>query len=1036
MLARLSSSDYPVLAGLKTRQDDDFTIALLDASAIVLDILTFYQERLANESYLRTAGQLRSLVELSRLIGYRPSPGVSASAYVAFTLKAAPGQAPDPSTPAITIPRGSQVQSVPAQGQTAQTFETFSDISAKADWNALPLQTGQPWAPQSGDTFLYLQGVSTQLQPGDSFLIVGENRVWNIGTVTTVTPDSLNNHTYVEWAQGLGDQSQQEQPEFYAFRQRTSLFGYNAVNPLMLAGSTFATLNGGIQSSPPPMPHPGFAGLGYAVNDLVIVASGNNNAVLQIQTVANGVVTGPLTVVNPGSGYTTTTTGTGTNLIAPPPTPTIATPDSTPTVEGGIRPRAVLNTGTGVTDTGVTDVGNNPIIFDNLADLVVDFTAYGNLLNSAGTDWSFAEPAPGGGLVDLDATYSKLVPGGWVVLNGPPDPTSGSPSIGPTLYQIQSVTTISRSAYGVSGRITRLQLDSDANLSTYYNATRTTSVLAQGEQLAVAEKPLNYPLYGTLLDLQDLRPDLANVQVVALFGKRQKIMVAAEVYGLAFVPDDGTATLSLNPGDILTLIAPPPLNSDGSFPDWSQYTNPATLRVQDVNGRTGTVSAALNQFTLTPAGANDPNVSEYALVSQAPGVVIPYPHTQIQLMSPLSNCYDRYATTVNANVALATNGTSVSEIMGNGSAATPNQSFTLRQSPLTYVSAPTPTGGQSSLQVQANGVSWTEVPSLYGQGPSQAVFATLNQADGTTDVLFGDGVEGATLPTGQNNIQANYRVGLGSGGNVPANTLTTLIDRPLGVSGVTNPEAASGGQDAQVIGDVRSNAPLTVLTLGRAVSLTDYENYASSFAGIAKAYALWIPSGPGQGVFLTVAGVNGSALPAGSPTLVNLVTSLQNYGNPLVPITVVSFVETLFGLSADLQYDPAYNQGTVKAQVLQALYQSYGFAARTFGQGVSTDEVATVIQAVPGVVAVNVKELIPGASSTAGDLGPRELITLTRRSLWFAQALRFPLWRPQPPAPTQIYPYLPVANPKALPTPAEILVLNPDSSSVTLGGMS
>ena len=106
MLARLSSSDYPALAGLKTREDDDFTIALLDASAIVLDILTFYQERLANESYLRTAGQLRSLVELSRLIGYQPSPGVSASAYVAFTLKAAPGQAPDPSTPAITIPQG------------------------------------------------------------------------------------------------------------------------------------------------------------------------------------------------------------------------------------------------------------------------------------------------------------------------------------------------------------------------------------------------------------------------------------------------------------------------------------------------------------------------------------------------------------------------------------------------------------------------------------------------------------------------------------------------------------------------------------------------------------------------------------------------------------------------------------------------------------------------------------------------------------------------------------------------------------------
>src|SRR5271166_3277800 len=114
MLARLSSSDYPALVGLKTRADDDFTIAFLDATSVVLDILTFYQERLANESYLRTAVQLRSLTELSRLIGYQPAPGVAASTYLAFTLKSAPGLPPNPSTPAITIPTGTQVQSVPA----------------------------------------------------------------------------------------------------------------------------------------------------------------------------------------------------------------------------------------------------------------------------------------------------------------------------------------------------------------------------------------------------------------------------------------------------------------------------------------------------------------------------------------------------------------------------------------------------------------------------------------------------------------------------------------------------------------------------------------------------------------------------------------------------------------------------------------------------------------------------------------------------------------------------------------------------------
>jgi predicted phage baseplate assembly protein len=400
------------------------------------------------------------------------------------------------------------------------------------------------------------------------------------------------------------------------------------------------------------------------------------------------------------------------------------------------------------------------------------------------------------------------------------------------------------------------------------------------------------------------------------------------------------------------------------------------------------------------------------------------------------NCYDRATTTVNANVGLATHGQSVTEILGSGSASTPNQIFKLKHSPLTFVAASTPSGRQSTLQVRANGVAWTEVPSLYNQGPSQHVFATLNQAEGTTKVLTGDGGEGATLPTGQNNIQANYRFGTGKRGNVSAGALSTLLDRPLGVSGVTNPQAATGGQDAASIKDVRTNAPVTVLTLGRAVSITDYQNFAASFAGIAKAYALWIPIGPARGVFLTVAGVDGAALPSGSPTLSKLRTSLQNYGNPLIPIVAQSFLETLFGFSADLAYDTAYDPGAVQQEVLQTLYQTYSFAQRTFGQGVSTDEVAAVIQAVPGVVAVNVTGLKTTATSSAGDLASQPGgFSLSNLNNWLTQQVPLPQ-RPNPDSPARICPYLPVPNLQSLPLPAEILVLDPDPSNVILGVMS
>src|SRR5436190_11656542 len=63
------------LRPLTTRAKDDPSIALLDAWAVVAEVLTFYQERIANEGFLRTATERRSILELAREIGYELAPG-------------------------------------------------------------------------------------------------------------------------------------------------------------------------------------------------------------------------------------------------------------------------------------------------------------------------------------------------------------------------------------------------------------------------------------------------------------------------------------------------------------------------------------------------------------------------------------------------------------------------------------------------------------------------------------------------------------------------------------------------------------------------------------------------------------------------------------------------------------------------------------------------------------------------------------------------------------------------------------------------
>jgi hypothetical protein len=158
MLAHLSDPRLRALRDLNTRDDDDFAVALLDAWASVADVLTFYSERIANESYLRTATERVSLLHLARLIGYELAPGVAASTYLSFELEDTPEV---PSVPrVVTLEEGTSVQSLPGQDELPQTFETVEKIEARTEWNALRPRQTEPVNPGYRHTFTYLEGVT------------------------------------------------------------------------------------------------------------------------------------------------------------------------------------------------------------------------------------------------------------------------------------------------------------------------------------------------------------------------------------------------------------------------------------------------------------------------------------------------------------------------------------------------------------------------------------------------------------------------------------------------------------------------------------------------------------------------------------------------------------------------------------------------------------------------------------------------------------------------------------------------------------
>lgn len=329
--------------------------------------------------------------------------------------------------------------------------------------------------------------------------------------------------------------------------------------------------------------------------------------------------------------------------------------------------------------------------------------------------------------------------------------------------------------------------------------------------------------------------------------------------------------------------------------------------------------------------------------------------TTLVLKNGLKRSYVRKTVTMNANVVRATHGETVGrEVLGGGDGSQANQRFTLRRPPLTYVSDKNPSGVDSTLEVRIDGVLWDESPVLYGLAPTSRSYVVRRSDAGIPSVIFGDGEQGARPPTGTENIVATYRTGIGLAGIVGADHLTLLRERPLGIAAVTNRLPTSGAAEPENRDAAKENAPLTVLTMERIVSLRDFEDFARGFAGIDKAQSIAIWRGDRQLVIVTVAAATADE---SSSLFENLVEAVKAATEPGLEVTVCSYRRRYFELEAAVRIDPAYRVQDVLDAARRAVLAAFSFERRSFGQPVTAAEAIQVVQSVPGVVATYLNAL-------------------------------------------------------------------------------
>lgn len=801
LIAGLSQGDRPALAALRTREPDDVSIALLDAWAVAADVLTFYTERIANEHYLGTATERRSIAGQAALIGYRLDPGVSASAWLALTAESTPG-GPEGSP----IPAGTRVQTIPGPEERPQSYETDEAVVAYPAWNRLDVRTRAPLAPGTGDSEIVLQGVGLALQPGAQLLLLDSGALTSASTpashLARVTHVSVGADatTTVSFSP--------EMPEVFdggvsvfVLRARAALFGFNAPDPNLFDAKILE-------------------GLGTKI------------------------------------------TPSGTNAKPP-------------------------------------------------------------------FEWAFTKPTAEA--VALDTLYEGVAPQSWVVFQ---------PGSTPLVARVSTVSEQSRSDHAISARVTVVGVEAvDTDVQPFGgSSTRSTSISLRSEELTLADVPIREPLWGDRISLSGDLARYDGERLILLRGQRPRASYSGT--------KDAVAAQWTAGADALVVSI-------------EKQSDPATELIwtlEAADGTRSTFEGDTSEVSYSPPDPDDPVIGEVATVTAPTEGASP---GELVLVEPLRNAYSLLAPIdLFGNVVAATHGeTTPTEVLGSGDAARVFQRFTLRKAPLTYAPSDDPGGSESSLEIRVNDIRWREVRTLFGLGPRDRVFTTAVDDDGVVTVTFGDGVTGARLPTGFDNVVAHYRTGVGSAGEARAEQIALPVERPLGLKAAVNPLASSGSQDAQDPADARTNAPRSVLTLGRVVSLQDYADHAADYAGVAKATAQWTWDGRRRGVHVTIAAADGEQLAPDSTLLDDVRSDLVDASDPHVPLVVRDFRPAGFAVGARLRLDPDHDPDRVRDDVLAWLVEHYAFERRDFGRGVSQSELARAIHAIDGVIGVHLERL-------------------------------------------------------------------------------
>lgn len=246
-----------------------------------------------------------------------------------------------------------------------------------------------------------------------------------------------------------------------------------------------------------------------------------------------------------------------------------------------------------------------------------------------------------------------------------------------------------------------------------------------------------------------------------------------------------------------------------------------------------------------------------------------------------------------------------------------------------------------SMSLQIGGESWVLVETFAKSKPTDKHFMVSVDESLNPYIMFGDGTFGKKPAAGAKITNVVFYLTNGSQGNVKSNTITSVpsvISSSITDATVSNAYDAGGGSNYENFTMLKEHIPLSVKTLGVAITKEDFESLAMLVDGVNKAKADY-ECGRKLTVYISP---DGGAV--ASSELISRVYNLLSQRAPMTTwLKVKSAGKVQIILEMDVTGKKSYKTAEIQTQILTALYNAYSPEQAEIGGSIRVSDIYALI---------------------------------------------------------------------------------------------